>query len=125
MKKAVKKALGKYFSGRNTKSDVGIGVSEAVPRFVLGVTLVYRAGRRYCCTSPACLFHPDWTQLRESFADQGVTPTHPIRIYLSVRYERGAKIGQTPNETSVEAEWTDTAVIDEIEGWNPVSYSCV
>src|SRR5689334_5156744 len=125
MVKPVKQALADYFgldaSGRRRpgKPPVGIGVWEAAPRFCLGLTLTYRAGGRYCCPVPACLFTPDWDRLRHLLRERGVQVEQPLRVLLRCVYERGARFARNPADRNpvyepIEQGQTSEHVVDEV-----------
>src|SRR5437773_2720204 len=102
MRKQVKKALADYFCHdagghrRVKKAPVGVSVTEAAPRFCVGLTFTYRAGSRYCCTVPACLFTPEWGRLRDLLRSRGVVVEQPLRVLLRCVYERGAQFAVNP-----------------------------
>src|SRR5262245_59199440 len=100
-----KQALVDYFTRdargrrRHPEPPVGIGVEGAEPReckegkrYCMDVILVYRAGSRYCCSAPPCLFSPVWDDLRRHLKRHGLPMDDPIQIRLRCLYETGALI---------------------------------
>jgi hypothetical protein len=126
LKQALAEYLGRHAVGhpRLGKPPVGVSVTEAAPRFCVGLTFTYRAGARYCCAAPACLFTPDWGRLRHLLRERGLQVEPPLRVFLRCVYERGARFAVDPADPKpvyqpIEEGRTSEHIVDELDGWDP------
>jgi hypothetical protein len=132
MRKKLKQALQAYLltdsegRRRHRRAPLGVSVTDAAVRFSISLTLTYRAGHRYCCSSPACAFHPNWEYLKERIGKAGIEVEQPLRIFLRCIVERGALFATDPGLAQtcyepVEEQSESQHVVDELEGWDPVA----